>query len=327
MARSNKFETSFNAAINEPSSRRGATKQANIADQSKRCATAKCGTSFGMSYVRVAFAFILLSVFLCPCRLSANSSTSVTVAFAELPSDGQFIYGVGAFYDLMRILTAQPVPRALKRIVRANDPLNWRVTLKKDLKFINGAKITNRDLISSIKICEIKSLLPKIITIEEQKNSPATELFPAAVLIKLEDKQAAKLLDKQLERCPLLEERSSRIFADKNGTNGLFISYASHQIVSIKHERELNLIQRQELIGGDKQLRNFKIVTYLKENDAISGVRSGKLDVAFINDESEDLQAIREDEQLQIEACSDLKSWMIKRSDIKLSCRNGISFL
>jgi hypothetical protein len=61
MARSNKFATSFqhhsniiptsfNFAINEPSSRGGATKQANIAHQSKKCATVKRGIFFGMSY-------------------------------------------------------------------------------------------------------------------------------------------------------------------------------------------------------------------------------------------------------------------------------------
>jgi hypothetical protein len=51
MARSNKFATSFNFAINEPSSRGRATKQANIAHQSKKCAIVKRGIFFGMSYM------------------------------------------------------------------------------------------------------------------------------------------------------------------------------------------------------------------------------------------------------------------------------------
>jgi hypothetical protein len=46
----NIIATSFNFAINEPSSRGRATKQANIAHQSKKCATVKRGTFFGMSY-------------------------------------------------------------------------------------------------------------------------------------------------------------------------------------------------------------------------------------------------------------------------------------
>jgi hypothetical protein len=53
MARSNKFATSLQhylIAINEPSSHGGATKQANIAHQSKKCATVKRGIFFGMSY-------------------------------------------------------------------------------------------------------------------------------------------------------------------------------------------------------------------------------------------------------------------------------------
>jgi hypothetical protein len=66
MARSNKFATSFNIAINEPSSRGGATKQANIAHQSKKCATVKRGIFFGMSYITIDDLYYIRKVVLVP---------------------------------------------------------------------------------------------------------------------------------------------------------------------------------------------------------------------------------------------------------------------
>jgi len=50
MARSHKIAILSGIVTNEPLSREGATKPANTAHQSKKCATVKRGIFFGMSY-------------------------------------------------------------------------------------------------------------------------------------------------------------------------------------------------------------------------------------------------------------------------------------
>lgn len=114
--------------------------------------------------------------------------------------------------------------------------------------------------------------------------------------------------------CPLIQERSSRLFGSQLGKGNAIIPSGRFKISAFKAGSEYTLTRWDE---PDREPREILVQSFSESDQALSLLRSGSLD-AFVGGDAESLEKARNDETLKVVKCP--QGMIVYRQGLSFRC-------
>lgn len=173
------------------------------------------------------------------------------------------------------------------------------------------------DVLFSLNRCISNRLLPDVAKVagDDERDLVPGEQRWVKIEVSSRDAVTAGRFPGQLADCPILEERSSEIFADQLGIGTNVVAAGTFTIASLDPGREIRLSQAglRESGSADLVVRGF-----VEPQHALTALRTGTIDALFTRDEGV-LAKASNDETLLIESCLDYK--LVLRRGLQVPCQ------
>ena len=213
----------------------------------------------------------------------------------------------------------------------------WSFRLKGGVPFANGKSITGADLLFSLERCRELGILPQIDSLNSRVkvSGGRTETWVDVRLYRAGpglqgqlqgggqvQTPAGAAFPLALGDCPILEERSSRLFGDDFGKGSNVVSAGPYVIGGFNLGREIVLARSE----SDKRqgVDSYTLRTFEDAKHALMALRTGTLDALFTEDQ-EVLEKAGKDETLLLLRCSNYM--VIRRKGLQLECGPRIDLL
>ncbi len=187
---------------------------------------------------------------------------------------------------------------------------SWELKIKEDLKFSNKNPIAVMDVIWSLSRCKNSGLFQNTSEFKPQDSS---------VVLKFKQKPDYEKTMSEISVCPVLEQKSSEIFAYDFGVGTNLVSSGNYFISNFKEGKSINLRlskQSQNVRRPDEvELRLFQ-----NAEEGLTALRTGAL-VIFFSEDLSVLEKAESDQTLKTGQCEEFR--YASRKDFLYNCNDS----